>query len=398
LRDRNGAALPSRKNLWRACSVIAALGLLLGVGCAEAPPPGPSARDAALTYLAALKGGDYQTCYRMMAEKDLVNGSLDGFLGEIPMGPEVERRWFGQLEAATEYRVGTARERGSEAIVPVNVTTPNLVLWERMLGARNETRQAVQARAEKQLANGDYPRLSYPDLLVMIREGDEWHVLAGFAQRARILRMREQALAAYHQLEYNQALVLYQQMLVRIAKAPFSASGELICMLTREMKRIEAARAGVVAAQFYLPKVWIKDVESKLTVAGPPGLFGQLVNSGDRSLDEVELTVSYYSDAGKLIYSERHTPIAMPLEFTDFDLPIVPFAPGETREIGITLKAPVEVQQQYKPQMTVSGVIFSEPLAVPPKLAGSATAAADIQPSSPAAPAPGASKPDVKRK
>jgi len=231
----------------------------------------------------------------------------------------------------------------------------------------------VQAGAENQLAAGDYPRLTYHDQMVMVREGDEWHLLAGFAQREQIDQLHVQALSAYHQFEYDEALKSYHQMLERLGKAPFSASGELVFRLGREMKRVEAARASAAVARAYLPSLVIRNVQTKDAVSGGPAMFGQIVNSGDLALDEVELTVSYYSQAGKLVYAEKHTPIALPLEFTDLDLPVVPFKPGETREIGIALRVPPDVQQQNKPQMTVSGVIFSEPFAAPPKLAGSGT-------------------------
>jgi hypothetical protein len=349
--------------------------------CAQpGAPPAPNPQTVARTYLVALKAGDYETCYRMLAERDLVYGSLDSFLGQIPMAPNVERRWFGQIEAATEYRLGTASERSAEATVPVDVTTPNLVLWERMLGASDHTRQAVQAKAEKQLAGGDYPRLSYPDQIVMVREGDEWRLLAGFAQRARINRLHEQALAAYHQLQFDKALGLYREMLERLGRARFSSSGELACRLSREMKRVEQASTSAAAAQSYLPRLLLRNVDAKPTLSGNPGMFGQIVNSGDRPLDEVELTVSYYSGAGKLVYGETHTPLALPLEFTDFDLPIVPLRAGETRDFGITLKASSEIQEQNKARMTVTGIIFSEPIAAPPKLAAIRTYGSEARP------------------
>ena len=306
----------------------------------------------------------------MIAEGDLIHGSLGGFLGQVPMAPNVDRRWFGQMEAATEYRVGSAVKRDAETVIPVYVTTPNLVLWERMLGAQQPTRQAVQQTFEKQFASGDYPKISYPDQIVMIWEDGEWRVLAGFAQRGRIDRFHQQALAAYHKFQYDQALGLYREMLKRLNQAPFTASGELAYHLQQEMKRVEAASAGAAAAQSYLSRLALKNIEAKQALSGGPGMFGQLVNAGDRALDQVELTVSYYSDAGKLVYSERHTPVALPLEFTDFDLPLLPLRPGETRDLGITLTAPLEIQQQNKPRMTVSGAIFSEPVASPPKLAG----------------------------
>ncbi len=350
----------------------AVLALLLIAGCAKAPPPGPDPKAAAETYLAALKAGDYQTCYRMLAESDLLHGSLDEFLSNVPMAPNADRRWFRRLESATQYRVGTPLNRKSEVIVPVNVTTPNLVPWERMLGERDKDK--IQASAGKELYDGRYPRLSYPDQIVMVMEAGEWHVLAGFAQRARIERLHQQALAAYHDFDYDKALSFYRQILDRLDKGVFTASGELSRRFSMEMKTVEAARAGRPAADAYRPKLIIKNVTTKPALSGGVGMFGQITNSGERALDQVELTVTYYSNDGKPIHDERHTPIATPLEFTDFDLPIVPFGPGQTRDFGVTLKAPPDIAQEGQPRASVSGVIFSEfseALAAPPKLTGS---------------------------
>ena len=352
-------------------ALIAAL--LLIAGCAKTTPPappGPDPKAVAQTYLAALKAGDYQTCYRMLAKRDLDHGSLDEFLGDIPMAPNVARRWFGQIESATEYHSGIPFNRGTEVIVPVNVTTPNLVIWERMLGAPGDNRQAVQAKAEKQLGSGGYPRLSYADQMVLIKEANQWYLVADFAQRARIAELHEQALSAYHALDYDRALSLYREIQERLEKAPFSGSGGLSRGFAGEMKAIEAARASAAAAHLYQSRLVLKNIVNKPTQSGAPGLFGQITNSGDRALDQVELTVSYGADPGKPVYSEKHLPIATPLEFTDFNFPIVPFGPGETRDFGITLKAPMQIQEQNKPSVTVTGIIFSEPAALPPKLAG----------------------------
>ena len=246
--------------------------LLLAAGCGKAPPAGPDPKAAAETYLAALKAADYQTCYRMLAESDLLHGSLDEFLSNVPMAPNADRLWFRRLESATQYKVGPPRNRGSEAIVPVNVTTPNLVSWERMLGESGKDRDKVQASAAKQLDDGRYPRLSYPDQIVMIMESGEWHVLAGFAQRARIERLHQQALAAYHDFDYDKALSYYREILDRLGKAPFTASGELTRRFTMEMKTVAAARAAKSAAQAYLPKLILKNVTTKPAQPGGMGM------------------------------------------------------------------------------------------------------------------------------
>ncbi len=368
--------LPNRNNpRWRFLCAIASLCLMAGCWRGRG---GAGAEAAARNYLVALKSGDYQTCYRMLAEKDLLHGSLGDFLGQIPLAPNVDQRWFDQIEAATEYRLGPADESETQAILPVQVTTPNLVLWERMLAARSKDRKTLRQEAEKQLASGNFPCLKYEDQMVLVYEDDEWRLVAGFPLRAQIDALHDQALTAYHLLDYAKALKLYRQMLQRLEHARFTGRVELAERLGWEMKMVRSAAASAGAAQAYLPRVKLKDVAAKPSMAGTAGMFGEIVNSGDRALDQINLKVSYYSSQGKLVYTETHTPFALPLRFTDFDMAMAPFAPGATRKFGIRLTAPADVQQDNNAQLTVSGVILSQP----PEPAGAVEvkAAADAKP------------------
>jgi hypothetical protein len=351
-----------RSNNPRGRVILAIAALCLMAGCSRGPAgPGPEA--AARNYLVALKSGDYQTCYRMLAEQDLLHGSLGEFLGQIPLAPTVEQRWFDQIEAATEYRLGPAEEQNeTQATLPVQVTTPNLVVWERMLAAHSKDRKTLRQDAEKQLASGNFPVLKYADRMVLVYEDDEWRLVAGFPLRAQIDALHDQALTAYHQLDYAKALELYRQMLQRLDHARFTGRAGLAGGLRREMKRVEMVAASAAAAQAYIPSLKLKDVTVKPAMSGSQGMFGEIVNSGNRALDQINLTVSYYSPNGKLVYTERHTPFALPLRFADFELPLAPLAPGASRKFGIRLTAPTDVQQDDKPQLTVSGVIVSQPL------------------------------------
>jgi hypothetical protein len=347
---------------WRALCAILAICLI--AGCTRAPSE-PDPEAAARNYLVALKSGDYQTCYRMLAEKDLLHGSLGEFLGEIPLAPKVQQRWFRQIEAATNYQLGPAERHAADAILPVRISTPNLALWERTLAAQSKDRPTLQRNAEKQLAAGSFPRLKYEDQIVLVYEGGEWRLVAGFPLRAEIEAFHNQALTDYHHLEYAKALSLYGQMLQRVDHAQFSGRAELAARLRHEMERIETCADAAAAAQAYIPRLVLKDIAAKPAMSGTPGMFGEIVNSGPRALDQINLKVSYYAPNGTLVYQETHTPFALPLRFTDFDLPLVAFPPGATRKFGIRLIAPIDVQQDNKAQLTVSGVILSQPMEHP---------------------------------
>ena len=300
----------------------------------------------------------------MLAEPDRKQRSMQQFLAEIPIAPDVSRRWFRKIQRVTDYQIAQPASGPNQTVVPVHVTTPDLMLWERMLGGRSSAKEMVQAAAEKELSNGLYPILRYSDYIVLVKEGRDWHVVAGYEVRERLARLRGDALQAYHAYQYDRAVDLYRQMQGELDKAAFTGSGYLKYLCGAETRIVAAAQSSAPGARVYLSRVILEHVEAKLTAAHQPGMFGQISNAGERSLDQVELTVSYYAGAGnqeKAVYSESHTPIATPLRFTDFDRPILPFLSGETRQFGFTLNAPANIQQQSRSEVRVSNIIFSPP-------------------------------------
>jgi hypothetical protein len=109
-----------------------------------------------------------------------------------------------------------------------------------------------------------------------------------------------------------------------------------------------------------------------MSEARVPAIFGRITNAGDRGVDEVRLTVTYYAGRGaqsKLLYEESHSVIMTPIEFTGFVRPVLPFVPGETREFGFELNAPAQIQQQSEPSLTVGSMVFTQSKAPLPSLA-----------------------------
>jgi hypothetical protein len=139
----------------------------------------------------------------------------------------------------------------------------------------------------------------------------------------------------------------------------------------------------------------------KMAASRVPGIFGKLTNTGDKAIDEIQFTVNYYEGKGnkkKQVYTETHTPVATPLEFTDFARPVTPFVPGETRPFGFRLSAPADVQQKATPDLNVTQVVFTQSSAPLPKPAmpspspqASPPAAAGASPAAGGSPAEAAS-------
>ena len=373
----------------------AAVCLFLLPGC-----QGHSPQSAANNYLDNLKLYNYPAAYQALSHQDQVDRTVDQFLTEVPMAPDVSKDWFKGILRTYEYKVGDAKVDGDKAIVTVSVTRPDLALWERTVDAGISGEQTSDSVAQKNLTEKTYPKVTYDDNMVMVNQGGEWRLLINFPFRENILKEHKDAVDLYHKHDYDKAIAAYQKIIDELDKEPATGNGGLKFQYGRELADIQNAQKQLSDAQAYVPKIVLSDVDMKMSASRVPGIFGKMTNSGDKAIDEVQFTVTYYEGKGKKkkdVFTEVHTPVATALEFTNFGRPVLPFVPGETRSFGFRLTAPTDVQQKATPDLTVTSIVFTQsgaPLPKPaaqPSASGSPGASPAAGASAAAAPAAAAS-------
>ncbi len=257
-------------------------------------------------------------------------------------------------------------------MVPVKVTMPDLTLWERMIDAKAGPQDSLNAAADKSLDSDSYPKLTFEDALLMVKQQHQWRVVADFARRDLIRDNNREAVGIYHKLDYPKAAAAYQALIAQLDQQEFSGSRGLKFFFKRRLKTIEDIQSELPAARAYIPKLVLSDVAVKMSEARVPAIFGRINNAGARGIDEVRLTVSYYSGRGaqqKLLYQESHSVVVTPIEFSGFIRPVLPLVPGETRDFGFELIAPAQIQQQAEPSLTVGSMVFTQSKAPLPTLA-----------------------------
>ena len=355
---------------------------------------GHTPQAAADNYLTNLKLYNYPATYMAMSHQDQVDRTMDQFLTEIPMAPDVSKDWFKGILRTYDYKVGDAKIDGDKADVTVKVTAPDLALWERTVDAGLSGDQTPDSTAQKNLTEGTYPKVTYDDNMAMVQQGGEWRLLVDFASRENVIKEHKAAVDLYHQHEYDRAIAAYQKIIDELDKSQTTGSAGLKFQYGRELADIQNAQKQLPDAQAYIPKIVLSDVDMKMSASRVPGIFGKMTNTGDKAIDEVQFTVTYSEGKGKNkkeVFSEVHTPIATPLEFTNFGRTVLPFVPGETRQFGFRLTAAPEIQQKATPDLTVTSIVFTQSGAPLPKPAsptptpGASPAAAG---SAAAAPAP----------
>jgi hypothetical protein len=350
----------------RPIALMIAVAALLISGCRQSP------QSLATRYLADLQQFNYPACYATLTDEDRAARPLKQFLTEIPLAPDVDPIWFRAILFSTRYDIGQPQVNGQRAIVPVKVTMPDLTLWERTIDAKAGPQDSLNAAADKSLETGQYPKLRFEDALVMVKQQHQWRVVADFARRDLIRDGHREAVGIYHNEDYPKAAAAYQALLAQLDKQQFSGSRGFAFFFKRELKAIEDIQAQVPAAHAYVPKLVLSDVAVKMSEARVPAIFGRIINAGDRGVDEVRLTVTYYAGRGterKTLYQESHSVVVTPIEFAGFVRPVLPLVPGETRDIGFELIAPAQIQQQSEPSLTVGSLVFTQSKAPLPKMA-----------------------------
>ena len=331
---------------------------------------GHTPQRAANEYLANLKLYNYPAAYQALSHQDQVDRTIDQFLTEIPMAPDVNKDWFKAVLRAYDYKVGDSKTEGDKAIVTVSVTQPDLALWERTVDAQVSGETTPDSIAQKNLTENTYPKVTYDDNMVMVQQGGEWRLLVDFPFKENIIKEHKDAVDLYHKHDYDKAIAAYQKILDELDKEQATGNAGLKFQYGREMADIQNAQKQQPDAQAYIPKITLSDVDMKMSSSRVPGIFGKVTNSGDKAIDELEFTVTYYEGKGKnkkAVFSEVHSPITTPLEFTNFGRAVQPFVPGETRSFGFRLTAAPEVQQKATPDLNVSSIVFTQSSAPLPK-------------------------------
>ncbi|MFO7903158.1 MAG: FxLYD domain-containing protein, partial [Pirellulaceae bacterium] len=89
--------------------------------------------------------------------------------------------------------------------------------------------------------------------------------------------------------------------------------------------------------QEYLPNIELRDVHVGESVLGEPGVFGELKNTGPRTLMEVEIIIYGLDDTGRRVFETRYHPLLVSDSSWSTD-PDSPLKPNYTESFGCKIQ------------------------------------------------------------
>lgn len=286
-----------------------ALVLFVGTAACTAKP-GSSPRATLVAYLDASFAGDAEHAYAWLSQSDQrarplaefkeAVGGLAGSLGEL-------------LKRQSSYKVLTVSEDGDKATIEVETKVPDVasVLGDLLVGAmaaafaggEEQAKKEVEDKVKARLVKGDLPTKTEVVTFHLRREG-QWRVFMDYETDAKV----RAAMAEVEQLRKAkklEAVVSKLDEVLRLRPDQEEAKQEKV--------KAEREWAAYKEKRDYIRNVQLYDFRAQKFRSyldeRVPGVEFKLKNLGDRTLNEVEVTV-YFKDAeGNVIHEHAYNPV-----------------------------------------------------------------------------------------
>ena len=297
---------------------------LVMTGCGQSTP-----RQILTEYLKASLHGRYEEAYQYISTRDKQFKTLEQYLAEEP---KEESPLAEVVSDKVSYEIIDVKLEGEEAVAAVAVTLPDVSELLRdafgtallsTLGDEETKKKAAEKLVEK-YQDGDVPLTTINQSFELIRESDGWRVFLGWEYKSVFLEARD----LKREGKLRDALKKYARAVE--LKPDSEEAKEGLRETEKEIKDFREKQA-------YIRKVELRNFRvargSRFGFGEPePGVFGKIVNTGDRTLEKVVITVFFLGKEGKPIAEHDYHPVLVTkLSFGGDNTPL---KPGYIRDFG----------------------------------------------------------------
>lgn len=301
-RQRGGVVVTIRMGAW----VGILLASLLVVSCDRVSDLlGTGPRAALTAYLDATIHGDSEVAYGYLSSEDQAVRTLAAYKAKA------SNELIQALATKTTYVVISIEKHGDTASAQVDLTAPDLSgAFADILGSAfaSAFAGAKQEEFKKKLAakysEGEFPTTTKREKFTLLRQSDGWRVFLDWETTERVSTLLSDAKQLKKEKKLHAALEKYDQAL----------------KLNSELVDAKAARAETkreieefAEKEEYIGKVVLYDLEAGYYETyldkRVPGVKFKLKNTGDRALNEVEVTVYFKAADGSIISEANYYPV-----------------------------------------------------------------------------------------
>ena len=271
-------------------------------------------------FFSSLKNGRYEIAYSCISDIDKKELSYDNFLKQYQLDKVPRQLIFAQ----SAYKNYEAEVNQNLAKVSLEITAPDVeVLAKSMMvellpyafsGAfsddDNESEKMKKMMEEKliqKLKDTNIPLTTKKEIIETIKQNDKWFIYLNIRDKNKISDLLEKAQQYEKEKKLNSAKESYEEILK--LKGNSVEAEYKIKQLDEEIELFQEK-------QSYIKKLTLKDVKvfdyDEYGLGRKEKAFkGVLVNNGDKTLSEVEITVYMYDKENNVIAEEKFYPVGI---------------------------------------------------------------------------------------
>lgn len=273
----------------------------------EKPP------ESSLTgYLDSTINGAWTDAYGYISTQDKAIKSLTEYKSEVAHDNDVKA----MIARKTVYKIIGVKKSGDSATANVEISTPDLsgfftdLMKSALSSAFGKEKSngvdaaAMESQVKEKIESGEFPLKTEKKEFTIIREADGWRVFLDWETQEKIVGLITEAEKLREQKKLRAAKEKYDEIfeLDSDRVKAYKASKEI----TEEIILFEEKQAYIGNVELYdLTAAYYKTYLSDRV----PGVKFKIKNKGDRTLNEVEITVYFEDSKGNVIAEEDYHPV-----------------------------------------------------------------------------------------
>lgn len=306
---------------------------------------GPSPKDVLTKYLNSYYKGNYSETYALLSEKDRNFKNQKEYEAEFNDNP------FAKIFAGKmSFNVKEIKTKGNTAEATVEITGPDLtkaaadlmgIAFASAFGGKKDEKEMEKMIADK-FKDKSLPMTTVTQTYDLIKDKDGWRVFLNWEGQKKAQEISEQAAQLEKSKKFEEAKAKYQEA-IALDKNNKTAQGKL-AEIDKEIEDYKAKK-------LYFDKIEVRNIHLGTDFLGHVGVFGEIKNSGDKTLKKVEITTYCFDKNDKIVFESSYHPVLVS-EYS-FMTDNTPLKPNYSKRFGYKLDdAPSDWSKKVKVEVT----------------------------------------------
>ena len=326
---------------------------------------GPTPNEVLNNYLDASLKGRYKEAYSYVSAEDKAIKDLQSYLKE---NEKKDNPFTQAVVSKVSFKILKLEQSDKKATADVEITLPNfgsiftdvmgIVFKSAFGGGDGKEMEKILA---KKFERGEVPLTTKKETFSLVKEKDGWKVFLDWKtekikkeKQAKIQTLLAEAKELKKSNKLHGALKKYEQVL--------ELDSEMV-EAKKDLEKIKDEIKSFKEKQAYIEKVALRNFRvsqgKKYGFGDPvPGIFGTIVNNGDRTLKEVEITVYFFDKNGTIVGEEDFHPVLVSeFSFGDDNKPL---KPNYVKDFGYSVEDYAPSSWAGKVKGEITNIEFAE--------------------------------------